>query len=135
MAGKKEKTKGKKAKDSTEQKSVENETDVKDSEVKLASKLGIGNVAELAADLELGLDTSGPIKIDIDGVEQVDTAALQVLVSFANTALSKEIAIEWLGKSEVLTSSSKTLGLHSFLEFESEDSTEELAEDDLCPVF
>lgn len=97
----------------------------------LKAKLGISNVPEMVEELTKCLDTAGPIKVDMSAVNQVDSAAFQVLVGFSNLAMKSEREIQWQGDSEVLKKYSKTLALDSYLEFDSAESSE----DELCPVF
>lgn len=99
--------------------------------VKLAPKLGISNIDDLVSQLLASLEKEDQIRVDIDAVEQVDTAAIQVLVGFSNSAVTAKRDIDWLGSSDVLVESSKILALGQYLDF----GGEEVDEDDLCPVF
>lgn len=98
--------------------------------VSLRSKLSISNVSQLVDDLKAGLDAKGPIQIDLSKFEQADTAAFQVLVGFVNTAVNSKREIQWQGETEELKKLSKILAVDSYLEFDSNQPS-----DDLCPVF
>ncbi|HKK15455.1 MAG TPA: STAS domain-containing protein [Gammaproteobacteria bacterium] len=57
-------------------------------------------------------------KIEIDGasVESIDTAALQVIVSFITQLRRDSVEVSWTGKSEILSKTAALLGLTSYLE-------------------
>ena len=99
--------------------------------IKLAQKISIGNARELADELSKGLETGSKITLDMSDVEQVDTAAIQVLIGFVNSADKSGCEFKWQGESEALSDFSKTLALNSSLKFDSGS----IPEADLCPVF
>lgn len=60
---------------------------------------------------------AGMITIDGSGVEMVDTAILQLLVSFVIRMKKKSVKVVWSGKSEVLINTARLLDLHKHLGF------------------
>lgn len=113
------------------EKSKKDKDSKKDSEIKLAQKLSIGNAKELEAMLLEGLESGDEITLNMSDVEQVDTAAIQVLIGFINSATKAKCAFKWRGESEALTNFSKALALNSNLDF----SAGAMPEAELCPVF
>ncbi len=65
----------------------------------------------LMSTLEKGLD----IELSGDQVERADTAGLQLLLAFYQTATHQGTSITWKNPSEALLSSAKRLGLASEL--------------------
>lgn len=60
---------------------------------------------------------NGTTEVMIDGseVDRIDTAALQLLVSFAKTLATHGQTLQWSGISEALHASAKQIGLHDVL--------------------
>jgi anti-anti-sigma regulatory factor len=83
----------------------------------LPETVGIGDVATLAALLQSSL-ASGALALDGRGVEQIDTAGLQLLLSTARTAADRGVAFRWAGSSTALRASAARLGVAAHLRLE-----------------
>jgi len=84
----------------------------------LAARLTIQDIGVLKARLVEHCQLDEPAVVDASAVETVDTAALQLLVAFANSMYSRSQTIEWREPSAVFTEMamladlSKPLDLH-----------------------
>jgi anti-anti-sigma regulatory factor len=58
----------------------------------------------------------GPYEIDGGGVEQIDTAGLQLVVAFALDCLERNVHYTWKARSPVLEEAIRTLGVAPLLE-------------------
>jgi anti-anti-sigma regulatory factor len=58
----------------------------------------------------------GPYEIDGSGVQQVDTAGVQLVVAFALDCLERGITYRWKGRSPVLDEAIRVLGVGALLE-------------------
>jgi anti-anti-sigma regulatory factor len=58
----------------------------------------------------------GPYEIDGSGVQQVDTAGVQLVVAFALDCLERSIHYVWTGRSAVLDEAIRILGVGALLE-------------------
>ncbi len=58
----------------------------------------------------------GPYEIDGAGVQQIDTAGVQLVVAFALDCLEKGIHYAWTGRSPALEEAIRTLGVGALLE-------------------
>ena len=58
----------------------------------------------------------GPYEIDGSGVQQIDTAGLQLVVAFALDCLEKGVHYVWSGRSAALEEAIRTLGVGALLE-------------------
>ncbi len=101
--------------------------------VALDARLGIESIAALVNQLEPVLSAEGPITIDAAKVDSVDSAALQVLIAFANSARAQSRALEWQGATGALVEFSELADLGRYLEISAVPTMEE--DDGLCPVF
>ena len=81
----------------------------------LGGKLCIGEVGALKERLTAALEADGSIVIDASGVEAVDTAALQLLTAFANSARGQSRPLEWQNPSAALQESAVLLDLDGSL--------------------
>lgn len=72
--------------------------------------LSIRTAGRLAEDLRLALQ-SGAVRVDASGVEQVDTAGMQLLVATVATADTLGVPFEWIGVSAALRDAARHLGL------------------------
>lgn len=68
--------------------------------------------AQLLAQAEL----PGPYEIDGSGVQQVDTAGVQLVVAFALDCLERGISYSWKGRSPALDEAIRVLGVGALLE-------------------
>jgi anti-anti-sigma regulatory factor len=58
----------------------------------------------------------GPYEIDGSGVQQIDTAGLQLVVAFALDCLERNIRYAWKGRSPALEEAIRVLGVAALLE-------------------
>ena len=58
----------------------------------------------------------GPYEIDGGGVEQIDTAGLQLVVAFALDCLERNVHYVWKARSPVLEEAIRVLGVGALLE-------------------
>jgi anti-anti-sigma regulatory factor len=58
----------------------------------------------------------GPYEIDGGGVEQIDTAGVQLVVAFALDCLERNVAYAWKARSPVLEEAIRVLGVGALLE-------------------
>jgi anti-anti-sigma regulatory factor len=58
----------------------------------------------------------GPYELDGSGVQQIDTAGLQLVVAFALDCLEKGVHYVWTGRSPALEEAIRTLGVGALLE-------------------
>lgn len=98
-------------------------------ELTLDARLTIKNIAALIQALE-----TSPKTIDAGAVEQVDTAALQVLVAYANSARAAQRDVHWCKGAGKLPQALEQAGLKHIISFTC-TSAAELMDDGLCPVF
>lgn len=84
--------------------------------IKLQSQLGIQIVSDLKAELETALASGEDIVLDASGVERVDSAALQLLVSLMQYAALKKCSVKWCEPSSVFLETVDLMGLKSALD-------------------
>ena len=101
--------------------------------VALAEDLSIRGVTDLVESLTESLESGGPLSVDGSNVKVVDSAGLQVLAAFVNTAIARSIDISWVSESEALQTAAAATGLEETL-FRISAAVDDAA-DDLCPVF
>lgn len=58
----------------------------------------------------------GPYELDGTGVQQIDTAGVQLVVAFALDCLEKGVHYQWTGRSPQLEEAIRTLGVSALLE-------------------
>lgn len=123
------------ASESSSNTSTDESVERADGPVILASALGIQNIYELTAQLAAALDAEGPITLDASNVDSLDTAAIQVLVAFANSVLAESRALQWLNPSHVTREHTELLDLDRFLGIDIDPAPAVEEDDGLCPVF
>ena len=101
--------------------------------VVLASQPGIKNIAELKEALTAAHSAVSAVTIDAGKVESIDTAALQLLVAFANSVRGQSRAVEWTEPSAVFCELADLADLGQRLGIGEGSIAEE--DDGLCPVF
>ena len=101
--------------------------------VVLATHPGIKNTAEIKDQLAAAHSASSEVVVDAGKVESIDTAALQLLVAFANSMRKESRTLEWRQTSTVFCEMADLLGLRESLGIVGASASEE--DDGLCPVF
>ena len=92
-------------------------SDVSDGMIKLPETLAINKCEALHQSWRTLLeDASKPILIDASGLEQFDTAGLQLLVSLIKSAKAKKQPISFEGASDALTQRFASFGLETLLQ-------------------
>ena len=100
-------------------------------------RLDIKKIAGLKRRLTARLQKDGPIIIDASGLEDADTAVLQLLTAFILTADNRSRDIHWEQPSDVLLELSGLLDLKHYLRLDSVEcgEPENQLGVELCPVF
>jgi ABC-type transporter Mla MlaB component len=83
--------------------------------IELAAQMTIAQAAELHVAFKERM--GGAVVIDGSRVEQIDTAILQLLVSFWHTCKQRGITADWLGVSAGLRNAANLIGVAEFLHF------------------
>ena len=79
-------------------------------EVRCPVELRIGKLAELRDTLLDFLDHPAPVKLCVDAVEVVDTAGVQLLLSFVRDAKAAGVSVEWSHVSNRMAEAVDVLG-------------------------
>lgn len=84
--------------------------------VKLEGAMTIAKAEALHSQLEELFQSATATKIDATEVSRVDTAIVQLLVSFMNSMKASNINVAWNGVSEDFLAGAKILGMDQYLE-------------------
>jgi anti-anti-sigma regulatory factor len=79
--------------------------------VDLGESLDIAAVGALRERLLDVLANNDPVTLDATSIQQVDTAGLQVLCSFARSAAEQGVSVTWAGQTELIGERARLLGL------------------------
>jgi anti-anti-sigma regulatory factor len=82
-----------------------------DAVLRLPPQCTIRDAALLLEQLLMHIEQAAPVYIDAAQVERVDTAALQLLVSFVHDRKAERRAVVWLDCSEAMVRAARALGL------------------------
>ena len=93
----------------------------------LSGKLSVKEAGTLAEQL-----SAQPETVDAEALDSVDTAALQLLVAYANSARKAGRTVTWKGRDAALGEALALAGLAHCIEF---DAATASGDDELCPVF
>lgn len=85
--------------------------------VELPAQLNIAQAADLHRTLLARLAKGGPVVIDGDRVEEIDTAMLQLLASLWRTSRERGIDCTWKGASGALRQTATLIGVAEILNF------------------
>ncbi len=83
--------------------------------VTLDGALDVSAAKQLRERLSTALDAGCPVVVDASAVDRVDTAALQVLISFSRDAERQEMAVRWADPSDSLCDTAAFLDVSRFL--------------------
>ncbi|MFN3197050.1 MAG: lipid asymmetry maintenance protein MlaB [Bradymonadia bacterium] len=81
----------------------------------LGARLTIQEAEGLKARLLELLEATGPVTLEGDGIETVDTAGLQLLLAFAQDARGRQLDWSWRAPSDQLVAAARTLSLSTEL--------------------
>jgi len=85
-------------------------------EVNLEPILDIRHVEKLHNALDAALAEKKSVLLLADKVEKIDTAAMQILLSFIQQAKKQSIGVTWNTPSKVLYDYAQLLGIHQALQ-------------------
>ena len=85
--------------------------------VVLPANCTIHQAINLQAHLREQLELPGPCEIDGAGVQQVDTAGVQLVLAFALDCLERSLPYTWKGRSPALEEAIRVLGVGALLEY------------------
>lgn len=80
-------------------------------EVALPAHCGIRDAGKLHAELVALLEAEGPVVVDMQALERIDTASVQLLAAFVREREARSLTVEWRGGSAVMTNALSLLGL------------------------
>ena len=83
----------------------------------LPANCTIHGARALQAQLLEQLQLPGPCEIDGGGVQQVDTAGVQLVLAFALDCLERNLPYTWKSRSPVLEEAIRVLGVGALLEY------------------
>lgn len=86
-------------------------SEASEADILLESRVDVTLVAELRSTLDMALAGEGPLRVDGRGVEQVDSAGLQLLLALRHEAERRGRAFAWQGRSPALQDTARRLGL------------------------
>ena len=75
----------------------------------------ISKVSEMYQRLNEALEQEGPVSLHAGAIERIDTAALQMFVSFFQEVKKRHRDVSWKAPTEVLLRSAKFLGMSQIL--------------------
>lgn len=101
--------------------------------VVLDNQPSIKNIAELKDQLTVAHNAEAAVVVDAGNVDSIDTAALQLLVAFANSVRKQSRTIEWRQPSSAFREMAELVDLSQCMGIDDNAVTEE--DDGLCPVF
>jgi len=78
--------------------------------------MGMREVSSMQQQLQDALKQAKNIEIDVSEVERVDTAVLQLIYVFKQSAQAKGLTVTWKAVSETFKLAAQTLGLGTYLE-------------------
>ena len=87
----------------------------RESTIVLDNTVVISNISQIRDKLLGFTDGYEKIVIDMDNVEMIDTAGLQLLTSFIMSMKQKSVDISWQGESAALRDTARLLGLTKHL--------------------
>ena len=114
-------------------KAAKKQATAKSGPVVLESSPCIKTITVLKETLGQVHDRDSAVVIDASNVESIDTAALQLMVAFANSRRAQSRAVEWRDPSSVFCETAALLNLNQPLGIGEDDVTEE--DDGLLPGF
>ncbi|MBG7609326.1 MAG: STAS domain-containing protein [Anaerolineae bacterium] len=104
------KKKARSAKPVTKKKAVK-PVHIKEQMLKLDPVLVINNAKSLSQDFSLLINSNQDINIDASGVEMIDTAVLQLLLTITIKLRSTNHKVNWINPSAIFISNASLLGL------------------------
>ncbi len=93
--------------------------------INLGSLLKISNIEEQKNFYLQTIETCDAVALHGDLITSLDTASLQLLLSFILTASARNITVQWLSASAEIQHASKLLGIDAYLNLPSLTSTQQ----------
>lgn len=81
----------------------------------VAAECTVADAGTLKSDLGKLLDDEGIVTLDISAVQRIDTAGMQVIVTFIRERDSQGRPVQWRGEAPAVTAAARLLGLTSVL--------------------
>jgi ABC-type transporter Mla MlaB component len=81
----------------------------------IAAECTVADASALKSGLAKLLEDSNMVTLDIDAVQRIDTAGLQVIATFVRERESQGRQVQWRGDAPALTAAARLLGLSSTL--------------------
>jgi ABC-type transporter Mla MlaB component len=88
----------------------------------LAAECTIADIAPLQVSLTRLLEHPSPVTLDVNAVQRIDTASMQLVAAFVRERESHGRQIEWRGSAPVFGSAARLLGLASMLHLPDSDT-------------
>jgi len=82
-----------------------------DEKITLEGVVNIAKADALHHEMEDVLTKKSPVVLDASGLQRIDTAVLQLLVSFIKSMSSAKLGVNWSGVTDELIAAAKLLGL------------------------
>ncbi len=92
--------------------------------VDLGESLDIGAVSALRERLIDVLALHDPVTLDATSTQQIDTAGLQLLCAFARSAAEQDVAVSWMGRTDLVGDRARLLGLGALLALPAETDSD-----------
>ncbi len=86
-----------------------------DNVVTLAADCTLEQAPGIKANLVAALEQGSKVRLDASAVQEVDTAALQLLCAFARTAMANGLNVEWQAPSPAFRDAAGRLGIADYV--------------------
>jgi phospholipid transport system transporter-binding protein len=87
-----------------------------DGSLRLAAECTVAGADELKAELARRLQEPAPVTLDVNALQRIDTAGLQLLAAFVRDRRTAGRAVAWRGRAPALETAAGLLGLRDMLE-------------------
>ncbi|MGH8297082.1 MAG: STAS domain-containing protein [Steroidobacteraceae bacterium] len=88
--------------------------------LRLAAQCTVAEAESLQSELARRLSEPAPVTVDVNALERIDTAGLQLLAAFVRDRRTAGRAVEWRGRPSALDAAAGLLGLCDMLELAGE---------------
>ena len=83
--------------------------------LELAGEYTVAEASSLKKRLAGFLDQPLPVTLDVNSLQRIDTAGLQLITAFVRERAARGRSVEWHGSAPALTTAAQLLGLAAFL--------------------